>query len=308
MRKNDSSPSCACLRNFWHLVPLLWVTQTNLICKMGTKIKWIALQTEMQQTLPWKMHATSSDSSSPLSGIGFILTSPDIWAHLRLSVLPALWSLTPTMATLLLDLTKQPNTRYLPSPFACCLHSPNLTTLKIKLILVTAIFFFPVVCVLTPKVPVNSLLSELKPWDMAHSSLPQVQLMFPASCEASLPLPFAHHSHCKGILHSLLEIQFMGRVMALSITLFKNLQGSLLTAAVYKWHFSSLYFNKSLLRIKESGAPMTGRVRTGSYQLLSSPCLPRWPLWGLQGARVKPLSLELGRKFPVGFNAISLTH
>lgn len=97
---------------------------------MGTKIKWIALQTEMQQTLPWKMHATSSDSSSPLSGIGFILTSPDIWAHLRLSVLPALWSLTPTMATLLLDLTKQPNTRYLPSPFACCLHSPNLTTLK----------------------------------------------------------------------------------------------------------------------------------------------------------------------------------
>ena len=91
--------------------------------------------------------------------------------------------------------------------FTLCLLSshPNLTTSKIKLILITAIFFSPVVCVLAPRVPVDSLLAELKPWDTAHSSLPQVQLMFPASCKASFPLPFADHSHCKGILNSLLD-------------------------------------------------------------------------------------------------------
>ena len=49
--------------------------------------------------------------------------------------------------------------------FTLCLLSshPNLTTSKIKLILITALFFSPVVCVLAPRVPVDSLLSELKP-------------------------------------------------------------------------------------------------------------------------------------------------
>lgn len=61
---------------------------------------------ESQQTLPWKMHATSSNSSSPLSAVGFILTSSDIWVHPQLPALPTVWSLTAAMATLLLDLTR----------------------------------------------------------------------------------------------------------------------------------------------------------------------------------------------------------
>ena len=195
------------------------------------------------------------------------------------------------------------------SAFTPCLLSSQLkfNMSKIKLILITAIFFSPVACVLAPRVPVDSLPSELEPSETGPTHL------FP-KCSLCFLLLARHLFHCflvttptAKVSSMAFLIQFiLGRVMAPGIPLFKNLQGSLLTAAVIS--NSSLYFNKISLGIKESRVPPAGGVGAGSHQLPSGPHLPRWATARpLQGARVKTLPMELGRKFPLGFKAINLT-
>lgn len=180
--ENDSSPSCACLL-LLAASSLCSESPRLTSCKMGTKIKWDSTsKKEMQQTLSWKMHATSVTPyhcyqaldlfchPPPTSGLTYGLSA----------VMPAVWSPTCAHGHSVYGSYKITQHKVPAFTLACCLHSPNLTTSKIKLILITC-HLLPVVCVLAPRVPVDSLLSELKPGDTAHSSLPQVQLTLPAS-------------------------------------------------------------------------------------------------------------------------------